>query len=212
MDIINIYKMAAQDIYFNIQRRLFNTYERGHLMNAVELNDAIERLVSETVVMITMRRNEHPFPMPPAPHQAGAAPYIAPRGPNVPPLGANAPPPPQATGPYTAPLRIRAQRRNPLEKTVTLSRANFNAILEDSCAICLENHKKGDTIKTECNHEFGKECYKSWITSKPNHDCPTCRKVCPRVTLYKTKKTTPIPFIIEDEDVREVNVTEVDVF
>ena len=192
--------MAGQDIYFNIQRRLFDIYERGHFMNPRELNDAIETLNTETLVMITMRRNSLTFPMPPAAYQAGAAPYTAPL------RRTNIPPPPPATGPYTAPLRISARRRNPLEKTVTLSRANFNAILEDSCAICLENHKKGDTIKTECNHEFGKECYKSWITSKPNHDCPMCKKVCPRVTSYKTKKTTPIPFIIEDDDVVAVDI------
>ena len=87
------------------------------------------------------------------------------------------------------------------EKMVTIKKADFEAPCIDSCPICLEKHIKGDTIMTECNHEFGIQCYNSWMTAfTSNHTCPTCRKVTPRVTMYKTRCRKPRPFIIEDEE------------
>jgi hypothetical protein len=112
------------------------------------------------------------------------------------------------TGPYTAPLRP-VVRKNPLERYKTIKKADFDAPCADSCPICLEIHTKGDSLTTECDHKFGKDCYNFWMNSlSSNKKCPTCRKDCPKVTYYKTRKTKPIPLIIEDND----SETEVSVF
>jgi len=203
------------DDYANIQRRLLDIYERGHLMEQQQFNQAIIELTGNVDIMVRRRRQENAPPVPPVAHQAGS--YTAPlRDPYVPPvahqawLGLNRmaplrdpympPSPRRQVGPYTAPLRP-VVRRNPLEKMVTIKKAEFDAICTDSCSICLEKHIKGDTIMTECNHEFGIQCYNSWMTAPmSNHKCPSCRKETPRVTMYKTRCRKPRPIIIEDEE------------
>jgi len=200
--------MTSQDDYANIQRILLDIYERGHLMEQQQFNRAINEITRNAHIMVRRRRRqENAPPVPPVAHQAGS--YTAPlRDPYVPPVAQQArsytapprDPPRRQVGPYTAPLRP-VVRINPLEKMVTIKKAEFNAICTDSCSICLEKHIKGDTIMTECNHEFGVKCYNSWMTAfTSNHTCPTCRKVTPRVTMYKTRCRKPRPFIIEDEE------------
>ena len=216
--------MTSQDDYTNIQRILLDIYERGHLMEYQQFNQAINQITRNAHIMVRRRRQENAHPVPPVAHQAGSGLYrTAPlRDPYVPPVahqvgsGLNrmAPirdpyiPPRRQVGPYTAPLRP-VVRRNPLEKMVTIKKADFEAPCIDSCPICLDIHKKGDSLTTECNHEFGKDCYNFWMNSlSSNKKCPTCRKDCPKVTYYKTRKTKPIPLIIEDND----SETEVSVF
>ena len=144
--------------------------------------------------MVRRRRQENAPPVPPVAHQAGSGLY------RTAPLRDPYTPPRRQVGPYTAPLRP-VVRKNPLEKTVTIKNAEFDAICTESCSICLENHKKGDTIMTECKHQFGRQCYNSWMTAfTSNHTCPACRKVTPRVTLYKTRCKKPLPFIIEEDE------------
>ena len=208
--------MTSQDDYTNIQRILLDIYERGHLMEYQQFNQAINQITRNAHIMVRRRRQENAHPVPPVAHQAGSGLYrTAPlRDPYVPPVahqvgsGLNrmAPirdpytPPRHQVGPYTAPLRP-VVRRNPLEKMVTIKKADFEAPCIDSCPICLEIHTKGDSLMTECNHEFGIQCYNSWMTAfTSNHTCPTCRKVTPRVTMYKTRCRKPRPFIIEDEE------------
>ena len=181
--------MTSQDDYANIQRILLDIYERGHLMEQQQFNRAINEITRNAHIMVRRRRRqENAPPVPPVAHQAGS--YTAPPR----------DPPRRQVGPYTAPLRP-VVRRNPLEKMVTIKKAEFDAICTESCSICLEKHIKGDTIMTECNHEFGVKCYNSWMTAfTSNHTCPTCRKETPRVTMYKTRCRKPRPFIIEDEE------------
>ena len=161
------------DDYTNIQRTLLDIYERGHLMGTEQLNRAIHEITHNAHIMVRRRRQENAPPVPPVAHQAGSGLYrTAPlRDPYMPPS-----PPRRQVGPYTAPLRP-VVRKNPLEKTVTIKKAEFDAICTESCSICLENHKKGDTIMTECKHQFGRQCYNSWMTAfTSNHTCPACRK------------------------------------
>lgn len=148
-------------------------------MDREQLNRAIDGLTGQTLQMVRRRRLEN---VPPPP-QAAPLPWDFHLRPQSPP----SPPPRQLTGPLTAPLRAET-RRNPLEKTVTISKAAFDANCTESCSICLETHKKGDSIQTECNHEFGKQCFNNWMTARAsNHKCPTCRKETPRVTMFKTR-------------------------
>jgi hypothetical protein len=201
------FKMSSQEDYSNIQRRFLDIYERGHLMGPEQLNQALDGLTGQALQMVRRRRLENAPPVPPVARQAGSAPFTM-GGPFT--MGNVRP----NSGPYTAPLRPpepALQRRNPLEKTVTIKKTEFDAICTDSCPICLENPKKGDTIMTDCNHEFCKPCYNSWMNAfTSNHNCPACRKVTPRVTSFKTrvskKLTGPISaptrraIIIEEDD------------
>ena len=187
--------MTSQEDYTNIQRRLLDIYERGHSMSPEQVNQAVDGLTGQALQMVRRRRLENAPPVPPVPpvaRQSGSTPFIF--GPFT--MGNVRP----NSRPYTAPLRP-VVRKNPLEKTVTIKKAEFDAICTESCSICLENHKKGDTIMTECKHEFCKQCYNSWMTAfTSNHTCPACRKLMPRVTLYKTRCKKPLPFIIEEDE------------
>jgi len=191
--------MTSQDDFTNIQRRLLNIYERGHLMDQEQLNRAVDGLTGQTLQMVRTRRQETVTPRrqeaaPPVVRQDRPAPYTSPPRRQVLPLYYTPPIQP------TAPLRTDAVvRRNPLEKIVTIKKAEFDANCTESCAICLETHKKGDSIITDCNHEFGKQCYNNWMTAlNSNHQCPNCRKATPRVTLYKTRAARKQRLIIVD--------------
>ena len=82
-------------------------------------------------------------------------------------------------------------------KIKTVSKEINDQPCEDVCPICMDTHIKSECIKTECEHEFGKKCFESWMTSRgSNQKCPSCRMECNVVTMYKSKKEkTPI---IED--------------
>lgn len=188
--------MTSQRDFTEIQRRLLVIFERGHRMDQEQLIRAIDGLTGQTFQMVRRRRQEMP---PPVPRPLAPVPWDLHLRPQSPPMP---PPPIRLTGPMTAPLRA-TERRNPLEKTVTISRAAFDANCTESCSICMETHKKGESIVTECNHEFGKECFTRWINARnSNHKCPTCRKERPRITLFKTRTPrNPIPTnVIEPEE------------
>jgi hypothetical protein len=186
--------MTSQGDYTNIQRTLLDIYERAHLMEPHQFNQAIHEITRNAHIMVRRRRQENAYPVPPVAHQAGSGLY------RTAPLRDPYTPPRHQVGPYTAPLR-HVVRRNPLEQYKTIKKADFEAPCIDSCPICLDIHTKGDSLTTECDHEFGKGCYNYWMNSlSSNKKCPTCRKDCPKVTYYKTRKTKPIPLIIEDDD------------
>jgi len=51
-----------------------------------------------------------------------------------------------------------------------------------TCAICTENLEIKNTVNTECNHQFCKNCFWKWIKGK--NTCPFCRKSI----LYNSKE------------------------
>ena len=72
-------------------------------------------------------------------------------------------------------------------KLKTISSDLFATECADVCAICMEKHTIGNSIKTECTHEFGKQCFQMWMqASNSNHKCPTCRKECPQIVMFRT--------------------------
>lgn len=83
-------------------------------------------------------------------------------------------------------------------KIKTVSKEINDQPCQDACPICMDIHTKSECIKTECEHEFGKRCFQSWMTAaNSNKKCPSCRMECSVVTMYKSKKEkTPI---IEDD-------------
>ena len=44
----------------------------------------------------------------------------------------------------------------------------------DECPICYDEMNESNTIKTDCNHKYHKDCLNAW-TEKHN-SCPICRK------------------------------------
>jgi hypothetical protein len=190
----------AERQFIDIQRRLLNIYENGHTMQPDQLERAIDGITGATLQMVRTRNRVLEVTPAMAPMRTSPQ-FVDIRLPRPQPQQrpqAELRPRPrtaQPTGPYTAPLR-----RNPLEKFKTLSRAALEANCADTCAICFDTHKKGESLTTECCHEFGKECYFNWIESEnSNRSCPTCRKYFPRVTMYKPRASR-INLIVEDNE------------
>ena len=77
--------------------------------------------------------------------------------------------------------------------TTVLAKAVLCAPCSDKCAICLETHTKGDSITTDCGHEFGKECWQAWSRQTHGHpSCGICRKKNPKVTMYRARRTRQV--------------------
>ena len=97
-----------------------------------------------------------------------------------------------------SPLATLPKRRQNNVKSKALAKVVLAAPCADTCAICMDTHKKVDSLMTECGHEFGRECWNSWVTSPAtNSSCPACRKYCPKVTVFRARKprklSAPIP-------------------
>ncbi|NBW58753.1 hypothetical protein EBR43_13470, partial [bacterium] len=73
-----------------------------------------------------------------------------------------------------------------LNKVRAIGRIKFNSDCKEVCAICLDTHKKCDSVTTECGHEFCKQCWFSWMSNPAgNRKCPTCRAYQPKTTTFK---------------------------
>ena len=86
--------------------------------------------------------------------------------------------------------RVRRTRVRPqftYEKCVRpLTEKEGQCTNADQCAICFDTHVLGDSMETQCNHGFGKECYNNWMTTpRSNGTCPSCRTFCPKVYIYE---------------------------
>ena len=88
------------------------------------------------------------------------------------------------------------KRKNKVSKPKIKTKRSYlcersgNASIE--CAICLDSHSKFESIKTECGHLFGKECYTQWMKSKGNKTCPSCRHACKCVTIFKVRSPVKV--------------------
>ena len=86
-------------------------------------------------------------------------------------------------------------RQTEIENTLVVSTAVLAAPCSDLCAICLEIHNKGEIVRTECGHEFGKECWHMHAESRRQYGvvhCPACRKADPKVRTFACKKPRSI--------------------
>ena len=171
-------------------------YDRGHELSPYELSGRLQYIVTNAHRMVERRRQAMNIP----PHMINI--------PNEPPLpmvepdmmdivnqGIQAPQPRSVpirqffgnrplTPPSPPPAQLRPRATLTVKRKV-ISVANLTANCADSCAICMDIHKKGDSLTTCCGHEFGKECYQNWFNSPTsNQKCPTCRATNPSVTVY----------------------------
>jgi len=95
-------------------------------------------------------------------------------------------------------------------KKRSIGPARFEANCEEACAICLDTHTNGDSVVTqECNHCFGKECWKTWMCNPTgNQTCPTCRTDRPNVISY-TMRRPRANAVVEEDDVISLAAQEI---
>jgi hypothetical protein len=86
-------------------------------------------------------------------------------------------------------LTEETEETEEIEETELISKIEMveeEVLNKEGCSICMDYHKKDDSIKTDCGHIFGLNCYKDWFNApNGNKSCPYCRKYCPIITIYK---------------------------
>ena len=102
------------------------------------------------------------------------------------------------------PVAVVTPRETLKIKTKTLKATEQDTLLPDACAVCLCQHTKMDTTVLNCNHQFGKECFRKWkiicIKSDKDISCPTCRQKVTITTIFKINKPR-INKIVQDTPV-----------
>jgi hypothetical protein len=103
------------------------------------------------------------------------------------------PPPPVRLPIRPSPLPLTTTRPRKIQiKTRALAKADINVRM-DTCAICLEQHTKINSVITSCcNHSFGNECLKGWQQINPKCPCPACRNPTFSLTAFRPRKTRVI--------------------
>ena len=108
------------------------------------------------------------------------------------------------THPITNPVIPRMKK--PLSKII--KKTEFDAVIDDNCGICLDTKTRGETITTECGHNYCITCFDALVQfrkqqiSRQNKvvHCPHCRSANPRITVYKMRKPRTQPPRIVPED------------
>jgi len=101
----------------------------------------------------------------------------------------------QAVAPFYE--RLHNQRRRKIVvKSKVLKKSLLDATMEDICGICMDSHKKRDTIETSCcKHSFGAECFKTYQRTTRTCPCPICRNETFEIMEFRARKpsrvTTP---------------------
>lgn len=88
---------------------------------------------------------------------------------------------------YINPSRIPA----PKMKSKVLNKTQLNAVVEDACSICFENHVKRETYACVCKHSFGQSCFQGWMDTQKKLqrevNCPLCRAKVPVLKSFREK-------------------------
>jgi len=179
--------MSATDTFVRASIILSNLLSSGVYMTEQEINTHAASLQNMAIAIVELRRAERQREQSPT--------YTQPLGVAHRQVAELRPRP-------TVVERVNALRSLTRPPTIkTISRANFEANCENMCSICHETHKKGDSMTTPCNHEFGKECWENWLANtNSNRKCPNCREVCYRITTFKTRTRRAV---IEEEPLTE---------
>lgn len=82
-------------------------------------------------------------------------------------------------------------RTLPMYKSKVIKKKDLEQSLDHVCGICLETHKKQESVLCNCTHEFGHECLKTWTETcqrnRQNTNCPTCRQSLTLVTSFRAR-------------------------
>lgn len=196
--------------YVQTQRRLLNILDNGPFMDNEQLERALDGLVGAARQMVRTRRLENAplrrtvtperprSPVGPPPPMRNAPQVVEVR--ELPRPAAELRPVARVVLPSVLMREIRStlgeqaplnwperwETYPNLNKVRAIGRVKFNADCKEVCAICLDTHKKYDSVTTECGHEFCKHCWFSWMSNNTgNRKCPTCRKPHPKTTTFK---------------------------
>lgn len=87
---------------------------------------------------------------------------------------------------------VAAERaaKKPFKKTTVVKIADLAVVNPDSCAVCMENHCKGDEVVTNCGHRFGSACFAQWETTQLRSNkvtCPCCRVDVTQLTGFRRR-------------------------
>lgn len=110
--------------------------------------------------------------------------------------------------------RLRIEERQKFiikQKIMALKKSEVNNNMTNCCGICLNTHKKIDSIICSCSHEYGKECFQQWAINCKNNNkkinCPTCRSDTIGILSFRERnKKTKTNVIIQPAVIVQSNV------
>ena len=87
---------------------------------------------------------------------------------------------------FTPPRRLQQIQPSEVEPN-TEKQIDFDEFkkLSIECIMCLEYVTKGESLTTECGHEYCATCWDKWTRINVKHSCPMCRKESPAIIRYK---------------------------
>jgi len=93
---------------------------------------------------------------------------------------------------HVLPPQVR-QKRRPARKSIALKKTELDAVMPDSCSICMENYTRVNSVTTSCGHAFCKGCYdvheQTGLSNRMlKVRCPLCRTETPKITEYRARK------------------------
>lgn len=102
-------------------------------------------------------------------------------------------------------MREKRERKKQIKnKIIALKKVEIIRDMTDCCGICLNKHKKIESIICSCSHEFGKECFQEWTNSCNRNNkkvnCPTCRSDISGITSFRERNNTKKKLIQQNEN------------
>ena len=91
-------------------------------------------------------------------------------------------------------MNVPIRQRKPKSKVV--KQTELDDVMPDVCGICLEQYTRANSVSTCCGHSFCSSCYTTAVehaSNKPQREervmkCPMCRKVSPKLTVFRARK------------------------
>jgi len=82
-------------------------------------------------------------------------------------------------------------------KSKAVKQSELEVVMPDVCGICLEEYTRANSVSTCCGHSFCSACYTAAAEHAAANErrcdrkmkCPMCRKVSPKVTVFRARKT-----------------------
>ena len=87
-------------------------------------------------------------------------------------------------------FRVPPKYSPPAKQTKVIKIADLAVVNPNTCAICMDNHCRGEEIDTNCGHRFGATCFANWEATQlktTQVKCPCCRTVVSRVIGYRRR-------------------------
>jgi hypothetical protein len=186
---------SARHQFHDVQSRVSNLYNSSEHMSQEQFERAIDGIVGSAREMVRRRVAENPSGINIYNRLLAVRDRVQATAPNVPavpviPVAAPVVRPaarPAAATPFDWSL---PQHSSTKKKLKIIAKAKFDGNCEQECGICLDTHKKRDTLTTSCDHVYCISCWSAWMNApNSNKTCPTCRLFLPSATYYKIRAT-----------------------